>query len=203
MPATVLFIRFNKDCCAPVRIFVNRKRVLSSQQVAINEKSIIKLSSINLIRLLNFDVTNLIFDIKIALKELLFETPLADLFQQRSVQRSTRVLRELGENWKCKVIVSLGYIADLRYKLGYLQNDREFLELKNIEPSSVDIRNVALLTKEITFNFSPVLKEESGSDSEAEGKDKKSLKYKLHRAHVLNSKVTDPLDIYVLHRPRG
>lgn len=202
MPATVLFIRFNPECCAPIRVFVNRKRVLLSHQVSINEKSVIQLSSINLLRLSNFDVTNLIFDIKISLKELLFETPLKELFDQRSLLRSTKVSRELGNKWKCKVMVSLGYIADLRYKLGFLQNDMEFLELKNIEASSTDGRDVALLTKEITFNFSPVLKEEDDEVEQVED-DKKSLKYKLHRTHVLNSKVTDPLDIYVLQRPRG
>lgn len=203
MPATVLFVKLNLDCCIPIRVFVNRKRVLLSNRVAINEKSIIQLSSINLIRLSNYDMTNLIFDIKDNLKEFLLESPLKDIFAQRSVLRTLRVSRDLGEKWKCRVVASLGYIADLRYKLGYLQKDYQFLEEKGIVVSGSDSNEVALLTKEIKFNFSPVLKEEGEDLVTVSSEDKKALNYKLHRAKVLNNRITDSLDLFVLQRPRG
>lgn len=200
MPATVLFIKLNLDCCIPIRIFVNRKRVLLSSRVAINEKSIIQLSSISLIRLSNYDVTNLVFDIKAALKEFLLDIPIENLFPNRALLRNLKVSRELGDQWKCKVVASLGYIADLRYKLGFIQKDLAFLEDKGIAISVTDGKNIALLTKEIKFNF-PVLKED---DDEVEpSNDKKGLDYKLHRARVINSRVTDLLDLFVLLRPRG
>lgn len=168
--------------------------------MAINEKSIIELSSINLIRLSNYDVTNLIFDIKSKLREFLFEIPLSELFPQRSLLRSLKISRDLGESWKCQVVTTLGCIADLRYKLGHIQQDYRFLEDKNISLSGSDSSNVALLTKEVTFNATPVLKED---DEDHHGDDKKALNYKLRRAKVLNCEVPNALDLYVLHRPRG
>ncbi|SGZ58414.1 CIC11C00000002246 [Sungouiella intermedia] len=203
MPATLLYIRLNHDCCIPVRIFVNRKRILLSSRVAINEKSIIELSSINLIRLSNYDVTNLIFDMKTNLKEFLFDIPLPELFPQKSLLRSLKVARDLGEHWKCRVVTTLGYIADLRYKLGHLQHDYRFLEEKNISLSGTDSNDVALLTKEIKFSFTPVLKEENEDEGEEGGDEKKALNYKLHRAKVLSCGSLNSLDMYVLHRPRG
>lgn len=168
--------------------------------MAINEKSVIQLSSINLIRLSNYDVTNLIFDIKSKLRQFLFDTPLPELFPQRSLLRTLKISKDLGENWKCRVVTTLGYIADLRYKLGHLHNDYRFLEEKNIALSGSDSNDVALLTKEIKFNSSFVLKEE---DDELPSDDKKVLNYKLHRAEVLTCGVPNSLDLYVLHRPRG
>lgn len=192
MPATVLFIKVNSQCCIPVRVFVNRKRVLLSSRVSINEKSTIQLSSINLIRLSNYDMTNLILDIKQELTDLLLHTLLPELFPQRSLGRNAKVSRELGSLWKCRVVVSLGYIGDLRYKLGFLQKDAGFLDEKGITVSATDSHDVALLTKEIRFSF-----------SDHESNDKKNLRYRLHRSVVLNNRVTDSLDLFVLQRARG
>lgn len=165
--------------------------------MAINEKSLIKFSSVSMIRLSNLDMTKLVEDIKHDLKELMFVTALRELFSKRSILKSSQVLQILGNQWKCRVVVSLGYLADLRYKMGYLVqlDDIAFLEEKKVEVTPYDSSKVALLTKELKFSFQP-------SEDDA-GSDKKALSYKLKRFSVLNSRVTDSLSVFVLHRPHN
>lgn len=195
MPATVSFIRLNNHTCVPIRVYVHRKEIILSSQVAINEKSLINLSSVSMIRLSNLDMTKLVEDIKHELKHLMFDSALRELFPKRSVLKKSQVLRVLGKAWKCRVVVSLGYLADLRYKMGYLDqaDDILFLEEKKIDITPVDTSKVALLAKELKFSF-----HEPG---EGEGEDKKAISYKLKRFSVVNSRVTDNLSVYVLHRP--
>lgn len=195
MPATVSFIRLDPQTCIPVRVYVHRKQILLSNQVAINEKSIIKLSSVTMIRLSNLDMTKLVEDIKHELNEVLFEERLRKLFPNRSVLKSTQVLRIVGNQWKCRVVMSLGYLADLRYKMGHLvqPEDVTFLEEKKVEVVPYDSSKLALLTKELKFPFQP--------NEDAADEDKKAVSYKLKRSSVLNSRITDNLSIFVLHRP--
>lgn len=201
MPATVSYITVAPLTAIPVRVFVNRKHILQLSSVAVNEKSIIKLSAINLLRLSNDDFSNMVYDLREQLRELLLVTPLIELFAQRSVLRSTQVARDVGVLWKCKVVVSLGYIVDLRYKLGVLTlvSDVEYLEAKKIVVDPENSARSTLLTKEIKFSF---MSKEADSDDE-QPNDKKSLSYKLHRQHLCNNRVVDPLVLCVLHRPRS
>lgn len=165
--------------------------------MAINEKSLIKLSSVSMIRLSNLDMTKLVEDIKHELKELMFDCALRELFPKRSVLKTSQVLRILGRQWKCRVVVSLGYLADLRYKMGYLDqpDDIAFLEEKKVVITPTDSGKLALLTKELEFSFH--------EPSEGDVEDKKALSYKLKQLSVLNSRVTDNLSIFVLHRPHN
>lgn len=202
MPATVSFIQLTPQTSIPIRVFINRKRILLSNRVAINEKSIIKLSTINLLRLSNNDLTKLIFEINLELKQILFHTPLNELFPKRFVYKSTKLSRDIGDNWKCKLVVSLGYIVNLRYKLGWLREkaDIQFILERNIVVSTADSNKIALLTKEIKFNFGGQVQEE---ENEIAIDDKKSLSYKLNRLTLLNNSIVDSLDLYVLHRPKA
>ncbi|KAM9921584.1 hypothetical protein OXX59_006405 [Metschnikowia pulcherrima] len=202
MPATITYLSVAPNTAIPVRVFVNRKKLLSSSAVAVNEKSIIKLSSINSIRLSNFDLTNLILDLGTQLQKLLLETRLVELFPQRTVSRSAKSVTELSHTWKCKVVVSLGYLADLRYKLSCLETDDiRFLEDKKIEIDQREAAGSALLQRNIKFDF---VKYESASDDElSQSDEKKAISYKLHGQRLLNNKVIDPLDLYVTHRPRS
>lgn len=202
MPATITYLSVAPNTAIPVRVFVNRKKLLLLSAVAVNEKSIIKLSSINLIRLSNFDLTNLILDLGTQLQKLLLETRLVELFPQRTVLRSAKSVTELSHRWKCKVVVSLGYLADLRYKLSCLETeDIKFLEDKKIEIDQREAAGSALLQRNIKFDF---VKYESASDDELSQLDeKKAISYKLHGQRLLNNKVIDPLDLYVTHRPRS
>ena len=202
MPATITYLSVAPNTAIPVRVFVNRKKLLLLSAVAVNEKSIIKLSSINLIRLSNFDLTNLILDLGTQLQKLLLETRLVELFPQRTVLRSAKSVTELSHTWKCKVVVSLGYLADLRYKLSCLETeDIKFLEDKKIEIDQREAAGSALLQRNIKFDF---VKYESASDDELSQLDeKKAISYKLQGQRLLNNKVIDPLDLYVTHRPRS
>ncbi|KAJ8142676.1 hypothetical protein OY671_004184 [Metschnikowia pulcherrima] len=202
MPATITYLSVAPNTAITVRVFVNRKKLLSSSAVAVNEKSIIKLSSINSIRLSNFDLTNLILDLGTQLQKLLLETRLVELFPQRTVSRSAKSVTELSHTWKCKVVVSLGYLADLRYKLSCLETeDIRFLEDKKIEIDQREAAESALLQRNIKFDF---VKYESASDDElSQSDEKKAISYKLQGQRLLNNKVIDPLDIYVTHRPRS
>lgn len=202
MPATITYLSVAPNTAIPVRVFVNRKKLLLLSAVAVNEKSIIKLSSINLIRLSNFDLTNLILDLGTQLQNLLLEMRLVELFPQRTVLRSAKSVTELSHTWKCKVVVSLGYLADLRYKLSCLETeDIRFLEDKKIEIDQREAAGSALLQRNIKFDF---VKYESASDDELSQLDeKKPISYKLQGQRLLNNKVIDPLDLYVTHRPRS
>ena len=202
MPATITYLSVAPNTAIPVRVFVNRKKLLLLSAVAVNEKSIIKLSSINLIRLSNFDLTNLILDLGTQLQKLLLEMRLVELFPQRTVLRSAKSVTELSHTWKCKVVVSLGYLADLRYKLSCLETeDIRFLEDKKIEIDQREAAGSALLQRNIKFDF---VKYESASDDELSQLDeKKAISYKLQGQRLLNNKVIDPLDLYVTHRPRS
>ncbi|KAM9914944.1 hypothetical protein OXX59_002060 [Metschnikowia pulcherrima] len=202
MPATITYLSVAPNTAIPVRVFVNRKKLLSSSAVAVNEKSIIKLSSINSIRLSNFDLTNLILDLGTQLQKLLLEMRLVELFPQRTVSRSAKSVTELSHTWKCKVVVSLGYLADLRYKLSCLETeDIRFLEDKKIEIDQREAAGSALLQRNIKFDF---VKYESASDDElSQSDEKKAISYKLQGQRLLNNKVIDPLDLYVTHRPRS
>lgn len=200
MPATVSYVTVAPSTAIPIRVFVNRKRILLLSTVAVNEKSIIKLSSINLLRLSNYDLNKLIYDLQEQLKEFVLHTPLKELVPQKSVLRTTKITKEVGVQWKCKVVVSLGYVIDLRYKLGHIQGpDVQYLEEKNLTADPVDSANSSLITKEIKFGF---MQTEEGDD-EVASDDKKALRYKLHRQNLYNNRVVDPLVLYVLQRPRG
>lgn len=195
MAPSVSYIKIHPDCAIQARVFINRKSIILSCDVAINEKSIIKLSLINSLRLSSLDLTNLIHDLKDDLKELLLRTPLRELLPKKSVTRTTRVVKDFSNQWKCRVSVTLGYLADLRFKLGYLKGDDVvFLEEKGIALSTTDSKKTALLSR--LFKFNTVFNEEEFTD------DKKSLGYTLQRIKLFNNRVTDCLDVYVTHRPR-
>ncbi|GEQ68100.1 hypothetical protein JCM33374_g1767 [Metschnikowia sp. JCM 33374] len=203
MPATITYFSVAPNTAIPVRVFVNRQKLLSSSAVAVNEKSIIKLSSINSIRLSNFDLTNLTLDIGPQVRELLLETPLAQLFPQRTVSRASTLATELSNTWKCRLVVSLGYLVDLRYKLSCLNRaaDVRFLEDKKIDLDYTDSRSSVLLQRHLKFDFTK--KEPVSDDESLSVEEKKTVSYTLQNQRLLNNKVVDPLDIYVLHRPRS
>ena len=198
MPATVSFIQISPHACIPVKVFVHRKQMWLRGQL--NDKSLLKLSSVSLIRLSNPDMTKLVEDIKDELKQLLLHELLRRLFPGKPILKSSQVKKILGRLWKCRVVVSLGYLADLRFKLHTLvqADDVSFLDEKNILVSATDSNELALLTKEIMFSF-----QEPDEDGVNEGLDKKTISYKLDRIAVMNSRATDTLSVFVLHRPRN
>lgn len=199
MPATITYLSVAPSTAVPVRVFVHRKKILLLSSVAVNEKSIIKLSSINLIRLSNYDLTNLFIDIELQLKALLLATPLSELFLGRSLLRSTKLVKDIDSAWRCKVVVSLGYLVDLRYRLSSLYSaaDAQFLADRGIDVDLSSHGPSRLLRKSLKFNFTPRIAEDELTVDE-----KKHVSYLLREERLINCKATDSLDIYVLHRPR-
>lgn len=202
MPATVSYISIGSEIAIPIRVFVNRCKILLQNSVAVNEKSIIKLSSINLIRLSNYDLNNLIDDIGEELRELLLTAKLVNLFPKRVVSKTTKISKTINRNWKCKVNASLGHIVSLRYNLGCLtlKEDVQFLTDRNVQINPLSSAKSALLKKELKFSFGSfaddVEEERFNLDK------KKGVGYSLRRRKLLNNHITDTLDIFVSHRPK-
>lgn len=199
MPATVTYLLIAPDTAIPIRVFVNRSKIFLQNSVAVNEKSVIKLTSINLIRLSNYDLNNLIDDIGAELRQILLQTPLQDLFPKRAVQKTTKLVRDIARSWHCKVTVSLGYIVGLRYNLGSLQlaEDIQYLSERKVAVNASSSAKSALLKKEISISsMSPEDESAIGLD------DTKSVNYKLRHQTLLNNHIVDTLDVYVVHRPK-
>lgn len=201
MPATVSYISVGADTAIPIRIFINRRKILLQNSVAVNEKSTIKLAAINLIRLSNYDLNNLIEDIGPSLREILLTARLAELFPKRAILKTTKLVKDISHNWKCKVNVSLGYIVSLRYNLGRLDlaEDVQFLSEKNVLINPLGLAKSALLRKEMKFSMLG-LEEEDELGFHLD--DKKSVGYKLRRVNLMNNHIVDTLDVYVVHRPK-
>lgn len=201
MPATVSYISIGNEAVIPIRVFINRRKILLLNSVAVNEKSIIKLSSINLIRLSNYDLNNLIGDVGSDLRAILLTDSLSELFPKRAVLKSTKLIKSLSRNWKCKLNVSLGFIVSLRYNLGCLTltDDVKWLSEKNVLINPVASSKSALLQKEMKFSMIGLVEDE---DEVHHLDDKKNVGFKLQRRHLMNNHITDTLDLYVVHRPK-
>lgn len=203
MPGTTTYVQVAPGNAIPVRVFVDRRRIVLNNTVAINDRSIIKLSSINLLRLLNNDLTNLVMDVKEDLEKLLFEEPLRYLIPLKFVHGSDKLSRDIGKTWKCKMVASLGYIASLRFGLGYLQDkdDIRFLEDRKVDVAMKNSNRTALLTKELRFSF---MEPDEGiiHDEENVIDDKKTISYRLNKLALLNNSIVDSLDLYVTSRPQ-
>ena len=199
MPATVTYILIAPDTAIPIRVFVNRSKIFLQNSVAVNEKSVIELTSINLIRLSNYDLNNLIDDIGGDLRQILLQTPLQDLFPKRAVQKTTKLVRDIACSWHCKVTVSLGYIVGLRYNLGSLQlaEDIQYLSERKVAVNVSSSAKSALIKKEISIS-SMFPEDESAIGLD----DTKSVNYKLRHQTLLNNDIVDTLDVYVVHRPK-
>ena len=199
MPATVTYILIAPDTAIPIRVFVNRSKIFLQNSVAVNEKSVIELTSINLIRLSNYDLNNLIDDIGGELRQILLQTPLQDLFPKRAVQKTTKLVRDIACSWYCKVTVSLGYIVGLRYNLGSLQlaEDIQYLSERKVAVNVSSSAKSALIKKEISIS-SMFPEDESAIGLD----DTKSVNYKLRHQTLLNNDIVDTLDVYVVHRPK-
>lgn len=189
MPATVSYVKITPKSLIQIRVFVNRKKILTNNTVAINDRLLLKLQSINSLRLSNNDLGRLIEDIKEDLQKLLFEDPLSEVFPGRSVNKATKTSRECGNSWKCNIVVLLGYVANLRYRLGHLKRaDAEFVDEQKVQVTAHSSNKTGLLEKETSFSFAE--------------DEKKLLSYTLRPQNILATSVTDGLDVYVWQRPK-
>lgn len=111
------------------------------------------------------------------------------------------LVQEIANAWKCKLVVSLGYLVDLRYslRLDFSGPDVSFLDLHAITVLDSDRGLSRLLERSFRFLF---LENEDDS-SLMSLDDKKQVRYSLASRRLLNNKLTDPLTLYVLSRPRS
>lgn len=210
---TLTFLKITNNHSTPIRCFINRKKLISSSPISINERSIIKLSNMNILKLSNNDLKNLILDLKPQLIDLIMTRPLIDLFKLGHGNSNNEKLSfdNMGNQWKCKIIISLYFIINTRFKLGYLNHkDMQWCLEKKINMSIITtggtsgsgVNDLNLITRELKFN----LPKEFKSDDDDEfgdnlNDDKKNLNYKLKKVNLINNKLNNPIDLYVYKRP--
>lgn len=200
MPSTVTFIKVAGNTAIPARVFVNRARIVLSAPVAVNEKSLIKLTRINILRLSNNDLNSLIDDIRDEVRDLLIKKPLRDLF----ALAAKLILDNVGHNWKCRVTVSLNFVANLRFQLHILTSDdytfltgEKKLNLAAVIGSQ-NRGNLGLMQRYIRFQF-----HEEDSENDAENDTKKLFDHRMHKIRLANNRLGDCLDLYVYSRPQN
>lgn len=196
MPSTVTFIKVAGSTAVPARVFVNRSRIVLSASVAVNEKSLIKLTRINILRLSNNDLNSLIDDIRDEIHNILLKKPLRVLFGLQT----RLVLDNVGEKWKCRVTVSLSFVANLRFQLHILSSDDyTFLTVdRKLNMATVigsqNRGNLGLMQRYIRFQFHE-------EEDDAENDTKKLFDHRMHRIRLANNHLGDCLDLYVYSRP--
>lgn len=203
MPSNVTFMKLTRNSSIPLRIFINRKRILLTNAVSINEKSIIKLSSMNILKLSNNDLNDLISDLKEDLTRIFCETSLLELFTNLHLL-SRIVIDDLGKRWKVKMITSLNYILNLRCRMNLLSDkDLNFLIERKINLANLlnnHVNNSMHLIKR-NIQFTHILKEDSDDMSMDTNDDKKQVDYNWKRYNILGNRSLNPVDLYVCKRP--
>lgn len=182
MPATTSFIRVTTDKSIPVRIFVNRSKLLENASViSVNEKSIVKLQKINILKLSNGDINSLIGTIRRELVDVLTNKPIGKLLEE-NILRNNRIVIDINKHeWKCYMNISVDFLVNLRLNIGRLTKD----DIEHISKRKGSNFSVSLLVKTSNFSFE---------------EEKKLTKYKIRKSNLVSG-FHDGLDLYVYDRP--
>ena len=176
---TLTYVSVGPHDAFPIRVFVHRRKLLASTKssvVAVNQRSILHLSRINIIRLSNADLDSLVSNIRHSLMDVLLNLV-------------TFVLDKT--DWKCYVKVPVHIMLQLRFYLNSLTNrDQEWLEQKNIHFSKCDTE---LLTRETKYLF----KQDPDDDNELV-LEKKESQYSIGSKRII---IPKGISIYVYSRP--
>lgn len=182
----ITFIKINNSLALPVKIFLNRKKIQSSNlssTVTINQKSIVKLKRINYLKLSIKDLNKLVEDIKDDFINIILKTSLEDLVENSKKGRRTVELN-LG-SWKCSLIITLELIIELRRQLNLLTlKDLHMIEERKLKIPLSSKQDLRLLVKKLHFTFS---KEEE---------EKKSTEYSILQM-TLTNKLSNCALLYV------
>lgn len=185
---TLTYIAVGRHDAFPIRVFVHRKKLLASTRssvVAVNQRSLLHLSRINIIRLSNADLNALISDIRHPLMEVLLHLEISHTAPKTS--QMTFTLDKTA--WKCHVKVLVHLMLQLRYFLNALKpNDQTYLEQKNIHFTKCDTQ---LLTREAKYLF----KQDADDDNMV---DKKESEYSIGSRRLI---LPQGISIYVHSRP--
>ncbi|CCE80339.1 Piso0_003455 [Millerozyma farinosa CBS 7064] len=181
MTASIHFIKLGKYNVAPVKIFINRLKLLeNSTTVSVNERSIVTLQKINLIKLSNKDAAKLIKAIRLKLLEFIV---------QKCTQRDSRDSREDVfvtdfdvEEWKCQVKIQEFVALKICRMMGYAS---WLSEEQHSDPKESAIsKDVRVLLKSPVFSFN---------------EDKKES-YRINKTSLV-ARIQDSIEIYVYGRP--
>lgn len=186
---TLSYISVGPRDAFPIRVFVHRRKLLDSTKaavVAVNQRSILHLSRINIIRLSNVDLNSLVTDIQQALMDVLLRLEI-----NYSTSKNAQMKFVLDKtDWKCYVKVPILLMLQLRFHLGALRTrDHEYIEQRNIHFSKCDTE---LLTRETKYTF----KQDPDDDSLVS--DKKESQYTISRKNMI---LPQGISIYVYSRP--
>lgn len=180
MVCTVTFLKIQPKKCIPVRIFVNRQKVLENALVSVNQKSTIKIQRINAIRLSGKDVRGLLESISGQLKEVLLQEEITELEQRRDGKNGKVVIELENEKWQCSVCFSMEFLVMLRFAEGRLAEN----ELKYLTRGIQITSDMQLVTAKYHFSFE---------------EDQKTTKFTT-RSTSLVGNLEDCLEIYVHNR---
>lgn len=182
MPATTSFIKITVDKSIPTRIFVNRLKLLENASViSVNEKSIVKLQKINILKLSNNDIRSLITSIREKLIDILINKPIAELIGANVIQNKRIVVNIDEYEWKCYMCVSVDFLVNVRVNTGILTNE----DLEHLGKRKTENAGANLLVKKSKFTFS---------------EEKKIASYRIRKSDLIGS-FHDCLDLYIYGRP--
>ena len=210
MAPSLSIVSVNRKYAIPVRVHINRKRILltslfDSTIESKQSKAIISLKKINNIRLSSRDISSLIETINDEMMEILFKESVSSL-KSRSVLDavpnlpSTSIcINVVKPSWKCHLVAPMKFLFGIRERMGKtlsIEDERLLQRLPNISPS----KSMKLIVKTAIQNESPVLVEEDEDEfkiKEAESK-KMSISYKYSSPYLLND--YGSLSLYVYER---
>ncbi|CAH2354730.1 single-strand annealing weakened protein 1 [[Candida] railenensis] len=215
MPPCLTFVKINHNSVIPVRIHVNRKRLLSSKlfHSAIDSshksKALLTLKKINFIRISNKDITSLTSSISHDILEYLLRVPISELVKLSSdvntdipVPPNSLCIDLNKSSWKCHVVVPLRFVIKLRSNLLIPLTDDDWALFNKVKSDS-GVSTINLLVKHTTMSPPKILIEEDEDDAfnvEKQDTKKDSLSYKFTSPSVLTN-LGRFLDIYVYERP--
>lgn len=181
MTASIHFIKLGKCNVAPIKVFINRLKLLeNSSTLSVNERSIVTLQKINLIKLSNKDVAKLIKAIRLKLLEFIVEK--CTQTDSRDPRGYVFVTDFEEEEWKCQVKIKEFVALKICRMMGFVSliSDEQHSDSKEQAIS----KDVKVLLKSPLFSFD---------------EDKKEL-YKIHKTSLV-ARIQDSIEIYVYGRP--
>lgn len=216
MPPTTTFVRLNKRSTVPLRIHVNRKKLILSSifdsTIGLSQraKAIVTLKKINFIRLSNKDINALTQSTEEEILNVLLNSPINSLIQESSSKDvanipSTSVCIDLNKSkWKAHLVVSIKFLILLRVSIGV----RLSLEDNIIAEKYLGVKNsggtLRLVTKQSYVNPVVLVEDEEESLLKENQKDNKKTNMSIkYTSEYLLDDIGGPIDLYVYERPQS
>lgn len=189
MPPQITFITLDNRLTLPVKIFVNRNTNLSSSDISINSKSLIKLNNNYFHIKLSNNYLNNLFNNQLNDKivEVLFAKPLPQIISPSA--NFITISNTVGTT-KYKLIIPTNLCLTIRYHLNLITpQDYTFLRLihGDFEEKLLksDYQLNLLVNKNLFVKSEPSILQEDDGDSSID--EKKLVNMNLKRLHLLNN----------------